>query len=128
MIGFRADSEPRVTLHRPDPVIREPDQERPESLDSDLCQSCGACCAYSADWPRFTLEPDEDLDRIPEALVDPGLGGMRCDGERCSALQGKVGVATACAIYAVRPLVCRDCLPGDEACVMARRRYGFAPL
>ncbi len=117
-----------MTLHRPDTVLREPDQERPESLDSDLCQSCGACCAYSAEWPRFTLEADEDLDRIPEALVDPGLGGMRCDGERCSALQGEVGVATACAIYAVRPLVCRDCLPGDEACAMARRRYGFAPL
>ena len=21
-----------------------------------LCQSCGACCAYSAEWPRFSKE------------------------------------------------------------------------
>jgi Fe-S-cluster containining protein len=24
--------------------------------DEALCQACGACCAYSADWPRFGLE------------------------------------------------------------------------
>ncbi len=107
----------------PDPL-----DDRPESLDSDLCQSCGACCATSAEWPRFTLESDEDLDRIPEAFVDPGLGGMRCEGDRCSALRGEVGVGTACGIYELRPLVCRDCLPGDEACAIARRRYGFPPV
>ncbi len=33
------------------------------------CQSCGACCSYSADWPRFSIEEDEQLDKIPEALV-----------------------------------------------------------
>ena len=25
--------------------------------------------------------------------------GMRCDGDRCAALKGKIGEATACAIY-----------------------------
>jgi hypothetical protein len=28
----------------------------------------------------------------------------------------------------VRPIVCRDCLPGDEACTMARVARGMAPI
>ena len=95
---------------------------------STLCQSCGACCAYSADWPRFSLESDAALARIPEALIDDSQGKMRCEGDRCAALAGKVGVATACSIYAVRPDVCRACQPGDPECNMARARYGFPAL
>ena len=53
---------------------------------------------------------------------------MRCDGDRCSALSGKVGVATACGIYAVRPEVCRTCMPGDVECEMARKRHGLPVL
>jgi uncharacterized protein len=71
---------------------------------------------------------DIDLDRIPPALVDEGQGRMRCNGNRCTALTGEVGVATACSIYAVRPEVCRTCLPGDDACQMARRRFGLSPV
>ena len=62
------------------------------------CQSCGACCSYSADWPRFSTEDDEQLDRIPEKHVAADLSGMRCDGVRCSALSGEVGKHTACGI------------------------------
>jgi uncharacterized protein len=58
--------------------------------------------------------------------VDDTLGRMRCDGDRCMALAGEVGVATACSIYAVRPEVCRTCQPGDDACRMARLRYGLS--
>ncbi len=87
------------------------------------CQACGACCDYSQEWPRFTLEDDEALARIPAAYVDDPAGRMRCVGTRCSALTGTVGVATACAVYAVRPDVCRACLPGDDACLMARARH-----
>jgi uncharacterized protein len=53
---------------------------------------------------------------------------MRCDGERCSALAGKVGDATSCVIYAVRPEVCRTCMPGDPECAMARKRHGLPAL
>jgi len=99
--------------------------EPPTAFDaSALCQSCGACCAYSAEWPRFTLEPDEQIDRLPEAFV--ATGGMRCEGDRCLALQGEIGVATACTVYADRPDVCRACMPGDPECLMARTRYGFS--
>jgi hypothetical protein len=95
---------------------------------SALCQSCGACCAYSREWPRFSTEDDADLARIPAALVDEGRGRMRCNGDRCAALVGDVGVATACAIYEERPQVCRTCLPGDAECAMARQRFGLAPI
>jgi Fe-S-cluster containining protein len=95
---------------------------------SELCQSCGACCATSADWPRFSLESDEALALIPAALVDDSQGKMRCEGDRCTALTGKVGVATACSIYAVRPDVCRACQPGDPECNIARARHGFAEI
>jgi Fe-S-cluster containining protein len=92
------------------------------------CQACGACCSYSQNWPRFTTEDDAELDLIPEQFVNARLSGMRCDGDRCSALSGKVGVATSCAIYAVRPEVCRTCMPGDAECAMARRRHGLPPI
>jgi len=86
------------------------------------CQSCGACCSYSEDWPRFSLETDEELDRIPAEYVSADLGGMRCEDNRCSALDGKLGVHVGCRIYAVRPIVCRTCMPGDDECLMARHK------
>jgi uncharacterized protein len=99
----------------------------PQAMSSP-CQSCGACCSFASDWPRFSTEDDAELDRIPGPLVAADLSGMRCDGNRCSALMGEVGVATACAIYELRPHVCRACVPGDEGCAMARSRFGLAEL
>ena len=93
-----------------------------------LCQACGACCSYSSNWPRFTTEDDVALDLIPKKFVNEKLSGMRCDGDRCSALSGKIGVATSCGIYAVRPEVCRTCMPGDPECKMARGRHGLPAL
>jgi Fe-S-cluster containining protein len=98
------------------------------STDSELCQACGACCSYSSNWPRFSTEEDEALDLIPQGYVNERQSGMRCDGERCSALTGIVGQHTSCAIYQLRPEVCRSCLPGDPECAMARRRFKLAPL
>jgi len=94
-------------------------------LDAESCRSCGACCSFSAEWPRFALESDADLARIPAAFVDDERGRMRCHGNRCSALIGEVGVSTACAVYAARPDVCRACTPGDDACRTARRGFGL---
>jgi len=92
------------------------------------CQSCGACCAYSANWPRFSTEDDAALDAIPTELVNARLSGMRCDGDRCAALTGTIAEFTACAIYPIRPEVCRECQPGDPECTLARRKFGLAPL
>lgn len=92
------------------------------------CQACGACCAYSSNWPRFTTEDDAALDLIPENLVNDRQSGMRCEGDRCAALSGKIGVMTACTIYPIRPEVCWTCMPGDVECGMARRKWGLSPL
>ena len=92
------------------------------------CQACGACCSYSAKWPRFSTEEEAALDLIPKELVNERSSGMRCDGDRCAALRGKIGVATSCAIYAIRPEVCRTCMPGDTECAMARRKHGLPAL
>jgi uncharacterized protein len=92
------------------------------------CQACGACCSYSSNWPRFTTEDDAMLDRIPAKFINAKQSGMRCDGERCSALAGQIGVATSCGVYADRPEVCRTCMPGDVECTMARRKHGLPAL
>ena len=90
------------------------------------CQSCGACCSYSAEWPRFSMEDDAQLDRIPEKFVAADLSGMRCEGVRCTALTGEIGKHTACGIYEIRPDVCRACMPGGDDCLMARKAHGMA--
>ncbi|MGE0700357.1 MAG: YkgJ family cysteine cluster protein [Hyphomicrobiaceae bacterium] len=95
---------------------------------SSPCETCGACCAYSAEWPRFWTETDEEIATIPPNLVSEDGCGMACDGDRCLALQGIVGEVARCAIYPLRPSVCRECMPGDHACTMAREHYGLAPL
>ena len=96
--------------------------------EASPCQACGACCSYSSNWPRFTIEDDAALDLIPEKFVNERLSGMRCDGDRCSALSGQIGEMTACAVYDVRPEVCRTCMPGDVECEMARSRHGLPAL
>jgi Fe-S-cluster containining protein len=101
---------------------------RRETDDPSPCRSCGACCAYSADWPRFWTDTDEAIARIPAALVTADQSAMACAGDRCLALRGRIGGATRCAIYDLRPEVCRACMPGDDACGIARARYGLARL
>ena len=96
---------------------------KPVELSSATCRSCGACCSFSTERPRVSLESDVRLGQIPPIYVDDERGGMRCNGNRCAALVGNVGISTACAIYTVRPDVCKACLPGDVACQMARRRF-----
>src|SRR5205809_248701 len=84
--------------------------EQPSNqTDASSCQSCGACCAYSSNWPRFTIEEDAALDLIPAELVNERLSGMRCEDDRCCALDGEIAQAVTCRIYAIRPEVCRTC-------------------
>ncbi len=99
-----------------------------DQLDASPCQSCGACCAYSSNWPRFTIEEDDALDLIPPELVNDRLSGMRCENDRCCALDGEIARAVSCRIYAIRPDVCRICMPGDAECAMARRKFGLPAL
>jgi hypothetical protein len=103
-------------------------ENAPTDHAENPCQGCGACCAYSQNWPRFSTEDDAALDLIPTGLVNDRGSGMRCEGDRCAALRGNVGDATSCSIYAVRPEVCRTCMPGDAECTMARRKFGMPAL
>ena len=100
-----------------------PNAAEKNQLIAEDCRTCGACCAYSADWPRFSLEDEDALARIPDTFADHDHGQMRCDGNRCTALDGVIGIAATCMIYDARPIVCRDCLPGDEACLIARKHH-----
>lgn len=88
------------------------------------CMSCGACCAWSDTWPEFgddEEDPPERMDAIPMDMVDCDHGRMKCDGDRCSALVGVIGVAVSCSIYEHRPAVCRQFSPGSDGCRMVRR-------
>ena len=109
-------------MHEPRDAADEAEPTRDEGA---LCRTCGACCSFSRDWPRFTTEDDAALDRIPHEFTDHRLGRMRCNGDRCTALEGIVGQSTSCAVYDVRPDVCRACQPGDDACLVARKRFAL---
>jgi uncharacterized protein len=128
IVRLRAHVHAGKKVTRGEIVAAPPPPRGRMSENANPCQSCGACCAYSANWPRFTIEDDATLDRIPADFVNERLSGMRCDGDRCCALTGSIGVTTACAIYALRPEVCRTCQPGDAECAMARRRFGLGVL
>ena len=85
------------------------------------CETCGACCAYSWEWPTFI--GDRDSEGIPEHLTDEGR--MRCDGDRCVALAGTIGVSVHCRVYENRPLVCREFTGGSQACQAVRTHFGL---
>ncbi len=82
------------------------------------CQSCGACCAFSYDWPEFSEE--DNCEGIPLEMCDCDHGRMRCIGDRCVALSGQIGVKVSCAVYAARPVVCKQFEPGTEECKRVR--------
>jgi Fe-S-cluster containining protein len=96
--------------------------------EADPCRACGACCSFASCWPVFTTDSDADIAAIPRAYVNAENTGMHCEGNRCSALAGKVGIATTCLAYAVRPDVCRACSPGDGECNIARQAFGLPML
>ncbi len=100
--------------------------ERVETPDAIDCRTCGACCSFSAEWPRLSLESDAHIARFPREFLAEDGHGMRCTGDRCAALIGVVGETTSCAIYALRPDVCRACSPGDAECLQARRHFGLS--
>src|SRR5262249_61549714 len=93
------------------------------NMTESPCQACGACCAYSANWPRFSTEDDEAIERIPAELVNTRGSGMRCDDDRCAALSGRIGEATACSVYAMRPEACLPCTPGAAGSALGRGKF-----
>ncbi|WP_114860601.1 YkgJ family cysteine cluster protein [Azospirillum brasilense] len=93
----------------------------PTDADVPDCESCGACCAYSWEWPTFI--GDWDGDGIMEHLKEDGR--MRCNGNRCAALMGTLGESVFCSVYEHRPLVCREFTAGSDACHTVRSQLGL---
>lgn len=101
------------------------------------CQACGACCAAFR-VPIYWSEAEQGgIDATLTEKIDPLRLAMRVDNAthlRCIALEGEIGVATACRIYAQRPSPCRDLGAAWEngqpspQCDRARARHGLPPL
>jgi len=105
----------------------------PASLPAaqDPCLDCGACCAtyrVSFHW----AEPDSR--GLPDHLLEPltpayaCMAGTNRADPRCVALDGQVGVAVRCTVYADRPSGCRELQPGEDKCLRARQRHALPPL
>lgn len=102
--------------------------------ESSPCLSCGACCSafrVTFYWAESTAHPQG---HVPVELtnsvgpVSRCMQGTDARAPRCIALAGQVGDCVSCAIYAQRPSVCREVMPGDAFCRKARARHGLAPL
>ena len=95
------------------------------------CQRCGACCASYRVSFYWAEADDAPGGTVPVALTRPLSPHTRCmQGTealpvRCVALQGEVGHAVGCAIYAQRSSTCKGLQPGDEQCLRARRWHGL---
>lgn len=106
---------------------------------SEVCLSCGACCAAFRVSFYWAEADDSPGGQVPAALTErltPHLRCMRgtnCETPRCNQLQGEVP-GGRCAIYAQRPSPCRELVPYDAAgepnrqCQKARAMYGLPLL
>lgn len=104
------------------------------------CLSCGACCAAFRVAFYWAEAAPHSPDGVPEALtlkLDPQRVAMRgtdAAQPHCIALEGTVGQATRCSVYASRPSPCRELKAAWEdgqpspQCDRARKMYGMKPL
>jgi Fe-S-cluster containining protein len=104
------------------------------------CLSCGACCAcyrVSFHWwetERFLggATPAGLTVKVTEHRV--AMAGTDRRPPRCVALEGQIGEAVHCSIYAQRPSPCREFKPSwadgtrSERCDKARAAHGLPPL
>lgn len=100
-----------------------------DTISNPPCLSCGACCA--AFRVSFYWAEAPELDPAVTEQLTPHLSCMRGSNSkapRCVALQGEIGVSTACSVYADRPPPCREVQVGDEKCQRARARHGLSAL
>ncbi|WIT12212.1 YkgJ family cysteine cluster protein [Paucibacter sediminis] len=88
--------------------------------------SCGACCAsfrVSFYWAEASDLPDALTERV--SPLYSCMAGTHSKAPRCAALQGEIGGAVACSVYAQRPSPCREVVAGDAKCLAARQRHGL---
>lgn len=105
---------------------------------ANACLTCGACCTtfrVSFYWGEAAGAPGGYVPAELTEQVAPHLlcmQGTNSSQPRCVALQGEVGQAVSCRIYADRPSPCREFnanLDGQNPhCDKARARFGLASL
>ena len=109
-----------------------------EELD---CVRCGACCYADYDSESYVHMSQEEADvlraagrgrmiyteSLPYGEPLPSLKTCYDKQEncRCIALRGKLGESVRCAIYDLRPEVCRKFKKGSGLCHEARRQAGL---
>jgi Fe-S-cluster containining protein len=140
--------EPREWL--PSPEVKTRDLRRPDPKSSSTenpCVKCGACCAFFRVvffWREAEDNSDCGIDgdyRVPLHLTEDLDPFRRCmsgttekKGNRCVALQGRVGENATCQIYENRPSPCRafsaSYVDGkqNKRCNEAREAHGLKPL
>lgn len=99
--------------------------------DTSPCLRCGACCCsyrVSFYWAESTATAEG---WVPVELTNSlnilsrCMKGTDVPQPRCVALQGEVGQAVSCSIYAQRPSPCHEVTPGDDFCRRARQHHGL---
>lgn len=105
--------------------------EIPTESGGDVCQSCGACCAFY----RVTFYWAEALQRaLPDEWTEKRdhhtscMRGTNQANPRCVALSGTIGQHVSCQVYDQRPSPCRAVMPGSEQCRKARAAYALPAL
>ncbi|RUO34174.1 YkgJ family cysteine cluster protein [Aliidiomarina sanyensis] len=102
------------------------------------CVTCGACCASFRVSFYWAEGDDAPQGFVPHQLTEQVNSFYRCmqgtnnSAPRCTALQGEIGAAVGCSIYANRPTPCREFdanVDGSNPrCDQARARWGLGPL
>ena len=82
------------------------------------CKRCGACCSVFC----VVELTKEDERRIPDKYTEPyplipGVRMMKTTGFVCQQH------VHGCAIYSIRPEICRNFQPGSELCLKAQAQY-----
>ncbi|EZI29388.1 YkgJ family cysteine cluster protein [Pseudomonas extremaustralis] len=107
--------------------------------EASPCLNCGACCSHfrvSFFWGECASSggtvPDDLVVQISPSRV--AMIGTDQKPARCCSLEGTVGQATSCSIYAQRSSVCREFESSwsqgvqNIDCDTARAAFGLAPL
>lgn len=100
--------------------------------DAPDCVTCGACCF--SELPEYVRVFGVDADRMDERALgytefDGHRSAMRMENGRCAALVVDPDARRyTCAIYAMRPDVCRSLEPGSGACEADRHAKHERPL
>jgi hypothetical protein len=89
------------------------------------CRACAACCREGFDSVTVAMR-EAVVWRQPDMVVRRGhhFSLLRA-GERCAALASAAPDRHTCTIYEDRPQACREVMPGDRRCLVARRRVGL---